>query len=413
MPSPKLRLLQDESVAIEKEITDLRSLEPKDDADRASIEERLNAAMSRAEKVTADAQREQEIDARLAALAVVRNTSGSRDQVEREFRPENVEHDFSRPDIRAGVRAFRSVKVAEDVGEALVRMARGETRAMGETNSGYGDNYVITELYDAIINRLQYQSVFMQLASVFRPKGQSIVLPKSGDFTVSFVGENVAFTDQDLTTSGPTLTLNEAGGSVPVSNALINDSPVDVAGLIVDRVSYGFSVWYDTKVLTGNGSSPTIAGLPAAVAAIGGNPNTVTVALNATTTAANLADVVGKVDETIMGTGAWVCSRAGYVDLMKIWAAQQTTAVVGGGRVVPTIAGAPVYISKGMPATTLALYGDFSKSTALGFAKEGIQITVAKELLVRSRATLFVATSRLGVLNHGPEFVGRLAKATS
>jgi hypothetical protein len=38
---------------------------------------------------------------------------------------------------------------------------------------------------------------------------------------------------------------------------------------------------------------------------------------------------------------------------------------------------------------------------------------VARELLVRNRQTLFVASSRLGVLNHGPEFVGRLAKATS
>jgi HK97 family phage major capsid protein len=303
--------------------------------------------------------------------------------------------------------------VAADVGEFLQRLAAGEKRAMGETTAGFGDSYVVTELFNAVINRLQYQSVALQLASLFRPAGQSINLPKSGEFTVNYAAEHAAFRDQDIATSGPTLTLYEAGGSVAVSNALLNDSPIDVSGLIVDRVSYAFAVWYDQKWLAGNASAPTISGLPAAVAALSGNPNTVTVALAASTSNANLADVVGKVDETVMGTGAWVCSKAGYVDLMKLWSAQQTTMTVGGGRVVPTVYGAPVFLAKGMPATTLALYGDFSKSTAVGLAAEGIKFDVARELLVRNRQTLFVASSRLGVLNHGPEFVGRLAKATS
>jgi HK97 family phage major capsid protein len=98
---------------------------------------------------------------------------------------------------------------------------------------------------------------------------------------------------------------------------------------------------------------------------------------------------------------------------MKIWAAQQTTMVVGGGRVVPTIFGAPVYIVKGLPSTTLALFGDFSMSTAIGLKDTGLEINVARELLVRSRQVLYVASTRLGVSNYGPEFVGRLAKATT
>jgi HK97 family phage major capsid protein len=410
MPSAKLALLQDDAAKVSVEIETLRAVETTDESERTRIEERLAALSEQSDSISKEAAAERALDEKLAALRGVTGTSPSSPKpAEQAISPEPSE----RPDIRGGVRAFRSAKVAADVGEFLVRLANGEKRAMGETVSGYGDSYVVTELYDAIVNRLQYQSVAMQLASMFRPKGQSINLPKSGEFTVSFAGENAAFTDQDLSTSGPTLTLYEAGGSVAVSNALLNDSPIDVAGLIVDRVSYGFSVWYDQKWLTGNTSSPSITGLPAAVAAISGNPNTVTVALASSTTNANLADVVGKVDETVMGTGAWVASKAGYVDLMKLWSAQQTTMTVGGGRVVPTVYGAPVYLAKGLPATTLALYGDFSKSTAVGLAAEGIKIDVAKELLVRSRQTLFVASSRLGVLNHGPEFVGRLAKATS
>jgi HK97 family phage major capsid protein len=408
MPSPKTRLLQDESVAVENEINALRQLEPKDDADRESIEGRLKAATERATKIAAEARREDEIDAAIASMKSVRSADKSREDVERQFEGEKEDR-FAAPDIRAGVKAFRSAKIAEAAGRLLCSIAAGEKRAMGETVSGYGADFVMGELYNAIVNRLSYQSVGVQLASIFRPAGQKITLPKSGDVTFGFAGEGVGFTDQDISSSGADLTLYEGGASIPVSRSLVEDSPIDVAGLIVDRCSYGLARWIDTVWLGGNASNPTIGGLAGAVAA----GNTVTVAANASTTANNLADVVGKVDESIMGTGAWVCSKAGYVDLMKIWSAQQTTQVVGGGRVVPTIYGAPVYIVKGLPANTLALFGDFSMATAVGIKDTGLEITVARELLVRSRQLLYVASTRLGVSNHGPEFVGRLAKAAT
>jgi HK97 family phage major capsid protein len=405
MPSPKLARLQDEAATLSKTITDLRALEAKDDAEAASIAERMAAATARADEVRELAQREHDLDARIEGLRKVTAPSEPRAAVPGQ--EDRQEDQFAVPDIRAGVRSFRNAKLAAAAGQYLCRMAGINTRAMGETVDGYGDDYVVTELYNAIVNRLQYQSVAMQLASVFRPKGQKITLPKSGDFTFGFAAEGVAFTDQDISTSGSDLTLYEGGGSVAVSNSLLADSPIDVAGLIVDRVSYGLATWYDAKWLGGNTSNPAITGLAGAVV----SGNTITVAANAATTVGNLADVVGKVDESIMGNGAWVCSKAGWVDLMKLWSAQQTTMTVGGGRVVPTIFGAPVYLAKGLPASTLALFGDFSMSSAVGLDQMGIQITVAKELLVRSRQTLFVASTRLGVANHAPEFVGRLAKA--
>jgi HK97 family phage major capsid protein len=405
MPSAKLAQLQDESVKIEKEIAELRAIDcGTDEAMKADVDARLAERAARADEVTKLAQREHEIDAKVAALRGVRGSDSDARKA-----PALETPDFEQPDIGAGVRAFRSTKAASAVGSYLCRMAGVESRAMGETVDGYGDDYVVTQLYNAIVNRLQYQSVAMQLASIFRPVGQKITLPKSGDFTFGFAAEGTAFTDQDIATSGADLTLYEGGGSVAVSNSLLRDSPIDVAGLIVDRVSYGLAVWLDQKTFGGNASNPSITGLAAAVAA----GNTVTVGASAATTAANLADVVGKVDESIMGGGAWVCSKAGWVDLMKLWSAQQTTMTVGGGRVVPTIFGAPVYLVKGLPSNTLALYGDFSMSTALGMAQDGVQITTARELLVRSRQTLFVASTRLGVANHAPEFVGRLAKASA
>lgn len=407
MPSPRLARLQDEAAQIATEIETLRSVEPSNDEERTRIEERLAGLMHKADVVSKDAGAERDLDEKLAGLRKVTGTPASSPKVTEKAAVE----DFQEPaDVRSGIKLFSSRRAAEAVGSYLKAVGLGEVRAMGETSTTYdgiGSEYVYKELYGAIVNRLQYASVALQLATVVRPRGQKIDFPKVGDATASLVAEGTATTDQDLVTSVGALTMYEMRGSVAISRSLIEDSPLDVAGLVAERFALAYAQKMDALWLAGQASNPTISGLAAAVAA----GNTITVAANASTTVANLADVVGKVDETVMGTASWVCSRAGWVDLMKIWSSQQTTMTVGGGRVVPTIFGAPVYLVKGLPATTLALYGDYSMSTAIGLKDSGLEIEAGREILMRNRQVLYVANTRFGVSNHAPEFVGRLAKA--
>lgn len=404
--SIRRRQLQDESAKISQEIEQLRSLESVDE----TAEARLNELATRADQVAAALLREDDLDKKLAALARP-GTGNAEPRGKDEAEPRQA-----RPVI-GGLRGFSSEKSARMVGEYLKQMANGEIRAMGETSPTYdakGAELVVGELFGAIVNRLTYTSVALQLASIFRPQGDRITVPKVGEVTVAIVAEGVATTDQDaVPTSGAEVRCHEHRASLPVSRSLIDDSPIDVAGLVSERLALAYAKQIDSIWLTGNASSPTIVGLPAAVAALAGNPNTVTVAANASTTANNLVDVIGKVDESIMGTGAWVCSKAGWVDLMKLWAAQQTTMVVGGGRVVPTVLGAPVYLVKGLPATTLALYGDFSMASAVAVKANGIEIEVGREILMRNRQVLYASSLRFGVNNHDAQFVGRLAKAAS
>ena len=403
----KLRLAQDEISALIPQIENLRNVDPSDDKDGAAAAA-LERALTRADELNAVVERENAIEARLsAARSKLSNVSDS----EPRAAVEKGEVTSDRADIRSGVKAFSSAKAAAVVGGYLRQLYTGEIRAMGETSSTYdakGAEYVVTELYNAIVNRLQYASVGLQLATVIRPAGAKINFPKVGDATASFVAEGTATTDQDLSTSAADLTLYEMRASVAVSRSLLEDSPIDVAGLVAERFALSYAQKFDAVWLGGNASSPSITGLAGAVAA----GNTITVAAGATaTTLNNLADVVGKVDETVMGTSSWVASRAGWVDLMKLWAAQQTTMTVGGGRVVPTVFGAPVYLVKGLPATTLALYGDFSMASVIGIKDSGLEIEAGREILMRNRQVLYVANTRFGVANHAPEFVGRLAKA--
>jgi HK97 family phage major capsid protein len=402
----KLRLAQDEIATLLPQIENLRNVDPSDDKDGAAAAA-LERAMQRADELNGIVERETAIEARLAAA---RSKLSPVTDSEPRAAVEKGEAGSERVDIRSGVRAYSSAKAASLVGGYLRQLYTGEIRAMGETSTAYdakGAEYVIGELYNAIVNRLQYASVGLQLATVVRPAGAKISFPKVGDATASFVAEGTATTDQDLSTSVADLTLYEMRASVAVSRSLLEDSPIDVAGLVAERFALSYAQKFDSVWLGGNTASPAITGLAGAVAA----GNTITVAANASTTLANLADVVGKVDETVMGTSAWVCSRAGWVDLMKIWSAQQTTLTVGGGRVVPTIFGAPVYLVKGLPSNTLALYGDFAMATAIGIKADGLEIEAGREILMRNRQVLYVANTRFGVANHAPEFVGRLAKA--
>ncbi|NBS41915.1 phage major capsid protein, partial [bacterium] len=224
----KLRTLQDESAKVIAELETLRSFSS-DNADEVSTAQaRIDELSARSDKIHAEVQRELALDAKLAALrTVIHSDSDARGVVA----PEPEQKDLS-TEIRSGVKAFSSAKAAAAVGGYLRQLFTGEIRALGETSSTYdalGAEYVVKELYNAIVNRLQYSSVALQLATVVRPNAQKISFPKVGDATASFVAEGIATTDQDISTSSSDLTLYEMRASVAVSRSLIEDSPIDVA----------------------------------------------------------------------------------------------------------------------------------------------------------------------------------------
>lgn len=405
----KLRLAQDEIASLLPQIENLRNVDPNDDKDGAAAAA-LERALTKADELNQVVERENAIEARLAAARSKLSPVADSEPRAAVEKGEEIKKAAERS-ILGGLRGYSSREAADKVGGYLRGLVTGEVRAMGETSPAYdakGVDFVMQELYGAIVNRLTYSSVGLQLASVYTPSANSIKVPKIGDATVSIVAEGNATTDQDISSEGATITLYEHRLSVAISRSLLEDSPLDVAGVVAERIGVAYAKHIDALWLAGNASNPSITGLAAAVAA----GNTITVGASAATSLNNLADVVGKVDEQVMDP-AWVCSRAGWVDLMKLWSAQQTTMTVGGGRVVPTVFGAPVYLVKGLPATTLALYGDFKMSSAIAVKQSGLEIDVARELLIRNRQVLYAASQRAGLNNHDAQYVGRLAKATT
>jgi HK97 family phage major capsid protein len=403
--SIRKRQLQDEAAKLTSQIDELRNMTPADEAEAATISQRLDEAAQKAEKVIPELAKEQALDDRLKALrSTVVDACEHRDALAANEIP------TLETSGEVAKRAFGSTAEARKVGLALRSIARGEQRSMGESNTNYGSDYVVTQLYGAVINILQYTSKAFQVCSTFETASNVMTFPKVGELTASFVAETTDSTDQDIATSGATCTVRDMRASVPVSNNLIEDSPVDVAGLIANRIAYGYAKGIDSVWLKGYSSGGiSITGLYDAISGYSSAANVVTVAKTAATTVGNLADVVGKVDPYAINP-SWVMGSAGWADLMKVSSTLLNANIVDGTQA--TLWGVPVRKVYNMPANVYAIYGDFNFTTAIAYKPAGLQITAARELLIKKNATLFVGIQRFGLVNHAPEFGAALIKAT-
>lgn len=408
MPSATLRKMQDESAELSKTIATLRAMEPKDDEDRKSIEERLDAAMKRADEVAVIAEREQEIDRRLDAMNKITSPSSKLEN----YPEKNADkrRTIARIEGRVdGAVKFESREQMEEVGLFLRDLASGsrefhfEKRTEMGTGSGYvnaGDELVMTGLYPQVVNQLTYTSAFAQLAFPVENTLGRIKIPKIGEIAVDYVPEGDESGLVTPSTSEEELINEDLGAWIPVNNRLLENSPIDVARLVAVGAGAGVARKIDDVYMNGHiamaitGLCPQISG-------------PMTIEADATPSAANIADVIGAV-ERVIGPPAWVVSSAGYAALLKVNANQQTSMMVGGGRMVPQINGAPVFIVEGLPEGVLALYGDFMSACAFGYRPEGFTIRVLKEINSRKNQTVFQVIQSVGILAHAPEFISML-----
>ena len=395
MPSPKMARLQDEAAAVTAEIETLRAATPADEAEDASIQERLAERAKRAEEIGKESAAERELDSRLEVLrSVVAGSSTSKSEIEtvqkKERSPVNVRH-------------FESAADARVAGEFLRSLYRGETRAWGETSPTYDEQgaelTVPAELYGSVINVLNRQSAGAQVALVVNTVAKKITLPKVGDATAAFYAEAGELTAGDIATAGVDVTLFGLRSAQAVSNDQIEDSPFDVASILSGAFGNGFASKVDYAWLQGD-ETAGIAGL------VGEVENEVSVANAGATTAAKLADLVGMIDPAAMNT-AWVVSPAGMGALLAAHAG--TSSVVMADAMRPSVFGRPVYVTNGLPSGTLALYGDFSMATAIAVRASGLRIDALRELRAMFDQTVFVAKQRIGIANHAPEFVAKLS----
>lgn len=408
MPSAKLAGLQDEAAKIVSEINELRALTPADDAEATKIAERLAERTARADEVSRLAAEEKALDHKIEALRGVTATSDSdsRSAVQAETRRAPAIHVPGRT-----LRGFGSTEAAERAGRFLRAIARGdlaEARAMGETSPTYdgsGSELVSPELFRGYIDVLGYQSVGLQLAQVYSTSSHTLEIPKIGEIAAEWFDEHEAVTGDDATTSKVTINLYKAGRIIEFSNELIQDSAavVNLAQLAANRFGLAIAKKIDEVWLQGD-AGKSIDGLVDEIDA--GNE----VEAGTEFDGRDLAEVVGKIDSRAANT-AWVVSSAGWEHILKSSVVSQSTTV--GDRVLPTVMGAPVYRCLGLPAGTLALYGDFSMATAVAVKANGLVVSASEHAGFATDAVKFRGLQRFGLANHDASFVAKLVEAGS
>lgn len=387
--SQQLRRLQDEGAAVANDIERLSAeLDAAEEARREELTAELELRMERAKAIPGEIDAERDaIEARAAAVSGLRSTLAESDPVSTRS---------SGPAIH--VRQETPEREIEKAGRWLRQLARGEVRAMAENTVGSGKELVPVELYSQIINQMNRTSVGLRVASVFQTISNKITLPKAASATAAFYSEAAEGNLTDITTSGVDVTVFGIRSLMAASNDLIEDSVVDVANLFSRSVANAFASKIDYAWLQGD-ETADIDGLVDEV------DNNVAVASAGATTAADLATMVGQIDPAAINT-SWVVSPAGFGALLAAHA--DTGSVMLADAMAPTVYGRPVYVTTGLPAGTLALYGDFSMSTAVAIKASGLRVDALREVRSVNDQTLFVAKQRVGIANHDGSFVSKL-----
>lgn len=403
MPAPSnRRKLQDEAAKIYAEIEALRNATPEGEQEQLDNLSYLAELETRADSVAVDLERENATDARLSRLlTVAANPAEHRgsESVERQA-TEMTQFGNRKHDNEA-----RLLRISQHL--RGLRDGTINSRALSETGAaGTGPEFnPPVDLYNEIVNVINRQSLGAQLATVISTNSRTVDVPKLGLVTADFVAENTAPTSQDPTTSKVTLTVFDAKAEVSISNNLLDDSPLDVASYVTQAIGNGFAKFTDTVWLQGHAGN-SIAGLYAGIAA----GRKVTVAANATISAANVGAIIGSIDPMVLGDFAWVVSAAGWGQLLALEGSRFVSPLLGGSAPAMTVWGVPVYKSDLLPATVLAIYGAYKMTTAVALRKE-LSVVPLREVKARENMTVFLAHARLGLANHDPSFAGAILQA--
>ena len=377
--SLKRRRLQDEAATLTAQIEELRAVTPDSDEQAASIEEQITAAAARCEQVTNELRVENEIDAKVKALrSVVVDDCEARSVIET---AEN-----------------KGTVVNNTADKYLRSLARGEVRAWSEGGANLGAELVPSEVYSSVINVLNRTSVGARLAFVVSTLAKKITLPKLGSASASFYAEAAEVSPSNIATTGVDVNLFGIRSILDVSNDMIEDAVTDIGALVTAAFGSAFASKIDYAWLQGDNTAG-VDGL------VGEVTQSVAVASAKATTAGDLAELIGQIDPLAMNT-AWVVSPEGYGALMAANAGTGTMMLADAS--LPTVFGRPVYTTNQMPAGTLALYGDFSMSTAVAVKASGLRVEALREVRSAFDQVRFIGKQRVGITNHAPEFVAKL-----
>jgi HK97 family phage major capsid protein len=405
-----LNKLQDRAAAVAAMLDDL-----------SKVEDRTEGQVADVEKLTAEAA---ELEQRLAQeTAIAEKIASLRGKVAATAKPVAVEAEapVARKMPHVGrVRGFASADDAEVCG----RWIRGfllnrtedrawyernvEERALSSNDNAKGAVFIPETFASTVIRLVDQFTAIPQQANVIPMSSNTLYIPRrTGGNTAYFVNDNTETTASDMATDNVLLSTKDCRVATRVPNSLIEDSVIDLAGLVAQEFALALSRKIDDAGFAGDGTS-THGGIRGIQwrfenESLAGENDSGESSLSALTID-DFVETVGKLPSYARPTAAWYVTPQVYSTCMLPLMLEKglSAAEIAGGVSEGRFLGYPVYFNNSMRTAptsdqVVALFGDMKMSTHFGLRSQ-IAVRASTDRYIEFDQSYFVASVRFDII---------------
>jgi HK97 family phage major capsid protein len=405
-----LNKLQDRAAAVAAMLDDL-----------SKVEDRTEAQVAEVEKLTAEAS---ELEQRLAhETAIAEKIASLRGKVAAAGKPVAVEAEapVTRKVQHVGrVRGFASADEAEVCGRWIRGFLLGrtedrawyernvESRALSSNDNAKGGVFIPESFAATVIRLVDSYSSIPQQANVIPMSGNTLYIPRrTGGNTAYFVSDNSETTASDMATDNVLLSTKDCRVATRVPNSLIEDSVIDLAGLVAQEFALALSRKIDDAGFAGDGTS-THGGIRGIQwrfenEALAGEVDSGESSLSALTID-DFAETIGKLPSYARPTAGWYVTPQVFSTCMLPLALDKaaSAAELAAGASEVRFMGYPVYFNNSMRTAptsdqVIALFGDMKMSTHYGLRSQ-ISVRASTDRYIEFDQTYFQAMARFDIV---------------
>lgn len=408
----KIKDLQDRAAAVAAELDELHQLEERTDEQNEKLQ-RLNAE---ADRLVPELEHEKTIADRIASL---------RSQVKAAAAPVEVAAvpaTQQRAKPRYGkLRGFETSDDAEIAGRWIRGFILGreedrqwyhhnvEARALSSSDNSKGGVFIPESFASTVIRLVDSYTAIPSQANVIPMSSDSLYIPRrtSGN-TASFVSENAESTASDMATDNVMLSAKECRVASRVPNSLIEDSVVDLAGLVAEEFALALSKKIDDCGFAGDGGSSSggIRGIQWLFenGSYAGANDSGESSLSAVTID-DFAETIGKLPSYARAGAGWYVTPQVYSVCMlplMLSAGGVSAAELASGASEQRFMGYPVYFNNSMRTSVsngqaIALFGNMRLSTHYGLRRD-ITVRASTDRYIEFNQTYFQAFCRFDIV---------------
>jgi len=408
----KIKELQERAAAVAAELEELHQIE-----DRSQEQnEKLERLTREADGIVPELQHEKAIADRISAIRAASQAAAAPVEVA-------VAKPARKASARYGkLRGFQNADDAEICGHWIRGYLLGredsrrwyhsnvEERALSSTDNSKGGVFIPETFASTVIRLTDEYSAIPQQANVVPMSSDTLYIPRrTGGNTAYFVADNSETTASDMATDNVMLSAKDCRVASRVPNSLIEDSVVDLAGLVAQEFALALSQKIDDSGFAGDGTS-TYGGIRGIQwkfenESLTAGTNDSGESAVSSLTIDDFAETIGKLPSYARAGAGWYVTPQVYSTCMlplMLSAGGVSAAELASGASEQRFMGYPVYFNNSMRTAPTAgqvicLFGQMRLSTHYGLRRD-ITVRASTDRYIEFDQSYFQATCRFDVV---------------